>query len=202
MCTYIHIQIHVDIYIFVHKYTHKYGHILTNHFSKVVYKNVPFSVQILDKIENNGRNEREVSDTLRISLRKSREIFRMLQLRTPFAHDVNDHMDSEFKKEYHWPGWQKVSFSSHKSFVRNKRKSSSSPQFHIPNHFLKLLCKKLDSELPNLLKFPHVHLMSMNKSKFYKTVDLLNRNLDRHWYHDRFFQCLFQGLDVIESKIL
>ena len=50
MCTYIHIQIHVDIYIFVHKYTHKYGHILTNHFSKVVYKNVPFSVQILDKI--------------------------------------------------------------------------------------------------------------------------------------------------------
>ena len=44
--------------------------------------------------------------------------------------------------------------------------------------------------------------MSMNKSKLYKTVDLLNRNLDRHWYHDRFFQCLFQGLDVIESKIL
>ena len=100
MCTYTHIQIHVDICIFIHKYTHKYGHILTNHFnhfnhfSEVVYKNVPFSVQILGKIENNGRNEREVSDTLRISFRKSREIFWILQIRTPFPHDVNDHMDS------------------------------------------------------------------------------------------------------------
>lgn len=51
-------------------------------------------MQILGKIENNGRNEREVSDTLRISFRKSREIFWTLQLRTPFPHDVNDHMDS------------------------------------------------------------------------------------------------------------
>lgn len=69
-----------------------------------------------------------------------------------------------------------------------------------PNNFLELLCKKLDSELPNVLKFPRIHLMSANKLN-YKTVDLLNGNLNRYWYHDRFFQCLFRNLDLNESKV-
>ena len=54
-----------------------------------------------------------------------------------------------------------------------------------PNNFLELLCKKLDSELPNVLKFPRIHFMSANKLN-YKTVHLLNGNLNRYWYHDIF----------------
>lgn len=54
----------------------------------------------------------------------------------------------------------------------------------IPEHFLKLLCKMLNYDLQNALNF--LRIMSINKLKLKKTVDLLNETLNEHCRHYRF----------------
>ena len=66
---------------------------------------------------------------------------------------------------------------------------------------MKLLCKKLESDLPNVLNLSLVHLMPMHKSILKKTADLLNEALNEHCHHDEFSQWFSAILDVIESKV-
>ena len=59
----------------------------------------------------------------------------------------------------------------------------------------------MDSDLPNVLDFPRIHLMSMSKSKLKKTANLFNGTLNEHCHHDRFSPSFSAAVDVIESKI-
>ena len=95
-----------------------------------------YSAQVFNIVEGNGRNEREAVDTLRILFRKSREMFWILQLRTPFPYDLNDYIEKEpTKKVIH----DLVFFSYKKSSKNNKRKSSLSPQYHNIGSFYEII---------------------------------------------------------------
>jgi len=53
----------------------KYGtcKILTSHFNEGICKDAQYTVQIVEKLEGNGRTDRQAPDPLQTSHRKSRE---------------------------------------------------------------------------------------------------------------------------------
>ena len=74
------------------KYPEQYCHcrILTNHLTTCVFKNTSYSVKIKERIEGSGRIEKGAIDASKISFKKSRETFWMLQFRTVFPYGLND----------------------------------------------------------------------------------------------------------------
>ena len=64
--------------------------ILTGHFNKGSCKGAEFSVQILEKIEGNGRTDRGAIDATQTAFRKQRELHWMLKLRTVYPYGLND----------------------------------------------------------------------------------------------------------------
>ena len=79
----------------------KYGYcrVLSEHFHKGLCKNASYIVQILEKIEGNGRTPRGAMDASITSLRKQIERFWMLKLRTVYPYGLNDRIGDEFIRD-------------------------------------------------------------------------------------------------------
>ena len=73
------------------KYPAHYGFCnrLSNHFSEGLCKNANYSVQIIEKLEGDGRTERNALNSQVTSLRKARETHWMLKLRTVYPFGLN-----------------------------------------------------------------------------------------------------------------
>ena len=71
--------------------------LLTDHFTKGLCKDAQYSVQIIEKLEGNGRTERDVLDPTKSKLRKERELYWMLTLRTVYPYGLNDRIGNDFK---------------------------------------------------------------------------------------------------------
>ena len=79
----------------------KYGtcKILSNHFNTGVCKDSTYKVHIIEKLHGNGRAKRRAVDQEKTVLRKQRELYWMLELRTVFPYGLNDRIGDEYKKE-------------------------------------------------------------------------------------------------------
>ena len=72
--------------------------IFVNHFTKGSCKGANYTVQIIEKLEGNGRTKRGAIDPSETSKRRAREIHWMLKLRTVFPYGLNDRID-EYQRE-------------------------------------------------------------------------------------------------------
>ena len=80
----------------------KYGFckILSNHFNVGCCKNSQYHVQILEKLEGNGRTERGALDASKTQERKAKEKEWMLKLRTVYPYGLYDRIGDEFKDDH------------------------------------------------------------------------------------------------------
>lgn len=81
------------------RYAANYGYCkrLSNHFSEGFCKNANYHVQIIEKLEGNGRTGRKALDSQVTSLRKARETHWMLKLRTVYPYGLNDRIGDEHR---------------------------------------------------------------------------------------------------------
>ena len=146
-------------------------------------------MQILEKIEGSGRIERGAINTSKTSFRKSRETLLMLQLKTVYPYGFNDCIEDEPEKEATHILVGKCFPPLGRSHpLVTSGNCLQAPSVITPKHFLKLFCKNLDSDLPNVLNFSRIHLIFTNKSKLKNTADFLNGTFNEHCHHDRFSQ--------------
>ena len=74
--------------------------ILTSHFTKGICKGAGHSVQIIEKLDGDGRNGGKCLDPRSTKERKERELHWMLKLRTVYPYGLNDRVGNEFKTEH------------------------------------------------------------------------------------------------------
>ena len=81
------------------RHPNKHGHckILSDHFSKGICSGSSYKMQIIEKLEDNGRTERWALDARERTYRKSRETYWMKELRTVYPYGLNDLTGEEFR---------------------------------------------------------------------------------------------------------
>ena len=183
----------------------KYGFckILSNHFNVGCCKNSQYHVQILEKLEGNGRTERGALDASKTQERKAKEKEWMLKLRTVYPYGLYDRIGDEFKDDHcHVQVGNKFPALS-RSFPRVGRGVLRYGQnIGITGvQFIALLKQKLGSDLPNTINFIRSSLSSMKKSHLKYIHNIISDEI-----HDRpsdliFSQWYFVILDIIECKL-
>ena len=175
--------------------------IFVNHFTKGHCKGSGYSVQIIEKLEGNGRTPRGAIDPSFTSKRRAREVHWMLQLRTVFPYGLNDRID-----EYQL-GRRDCIGKKFPSLKRNFERSSrgrfhNSP--HGPNHesFLNQFDLKLETSLKDALNFARLSLSSMKSSELKKLATVITDRFSNQQREFPFSQWYSVCLDMIDSRIM
>ena len=182
----------------------RYGtcRILSNHFNNGSCKGESYKVQILEKLEGNGRTARGALDASQTSRRKERELYWMLKLRTVFPYGLNDRIGDEFKN-------QKTHFAVANRFppLNRAQPRTSRGILRKGNNplsiktFLTKLSDKLQTSLPDALYFIRVSVSSFNKKDLKKLADIVSDMLSTSANRSEFSQWYSVVLDLIDSKL-
>ena len=181
----------------------KYGYcrILSDHFHKGVCRNASFTVQILEKLEGNGRTKRNAMDASITAIRKRKEKEWMLKMRTVFPYGLNDRLGDDFVKEdthilvgTKFPALPRKHDRMSRGLAHKFNRSLS------PNEFISKFKYHLQNKLPETPNFSRTQLLSMKKSNLKKTVALLNDNLN-NTNNSVYSQWYLMAMDIIDSKI-
>ena len=104
-------------------------------------------MQVLEELEGKGRTERGRMGVLKKLFLEKREIFWMLQLRTVFPCGSNDRAGEKPKKQDTHALVGKSFSPLSRNHPRVTRENCHQAYNIItPEHFMKLFCKKLDSD--------------------------------------------------------
>ena len=181
----------------------KYGtcRILSNHFNEGCCRGKSFSVQILEKLEGNGRTARGALDASITSKRKERELYWMLKLRTVFPYGLNDRIGDEFKNENthfavgkRFPPLSRV----HPRFARGSSRKGKNPI--TCSQFLNQLGDLLNSHLSEALYFIRVSVSSFKKKDLKILADKVNDIISSS-DESQFSQWYSIIIDLIDSKL-
>ena len=179
---------------------HGFCRILAEHFNHGNCKGASYKVQILEKLEGNGRTARGALDASQTSRRKARELYWTLKLRTVFPYGLNDRVGDEYKSSDH-EGLIGKKFPplsrKHQRFARGSHNTKNNCN---PKEFVKKFLHNLKHDLPNILNFSRVSLLSMNKSSLKQIVIVLNEQMNNKDNENK-LQWITAALDIIESKI-
>ena len=176
--------------------------ILTGHFNKGSCKGAEYSVQILEKIDENGRTDRGAIDATQTAFRKQRELHWMLKLRTVYPYGLNDRIGDEYSTQE-----AKFAIATRFPALRRTRpriaRGTARKGHNIltPTKFLRDLDNLFSKSLHDALNYIRVSVSTMKKThlkQLYDNVlDILTDqpndfNLN-HWYS--------AILDLIDSKL-
>ena len=188
------------------RYPANYGYCkrLSNHFSEGLCKNANYSVQIIEKLEGNGRTGRKALDTQVTSLRKTQETHWMLKLRTVYPYGLNDRIGDEHRNTTggsmiasRFPPLKR---SAPFRGVERRRPINPSVLFNADN-FHENLKIMLADNLPNAMNHIRIQLTSMKKSSLRKLHTLLNDEVSSKADNFVFAQWYNAAIDIIESKL-
>ena len=176
--------------------------ILSEHFSKGLCKNATFTVNIIEKLQGNGRDEHDVIDSAITAIRRKKETSWMLKLRTVFPYGMNDRIGDEYMSE-------KESININSKFPPLKRikdhhkvrsKLSTSNDF-ICKNFLYIVNESFRTNLKNTMNLIRVLLSSLKKSSCKKLLDTITDFLAEKHDSYMFSQYLNAALDILSSKV-
>ena len=176
--------------------------ILSEHFSKGFCKNATFTVNIIDKLAGDGRDESKEIDPAITAIRRKRETEWMLRLRTVFPHGLNDRIGDEYMTERDssnifskFPPLKRI-----KERQRIRSKNFSSSDF-ICQNFIYIMYESLRVNLRNSMNLIRVLLSSLKKSLCRILFDKITEHLSEK--HDSFsyFQYFQAALDILTSKL-
>ena len=188
------------------RYPANYGYCkrLSNHFSEGLCKNANYHVQIIEKLEGNGRTGRKALDTQVTSLRKARETHWMLKLRTVYPYGLNDRIGDEHRNTTgvsmiasRFPSLKR---SAPSRGVERRRPMNPSILFNADN-FHESFKIILTDNLPNSMNYIRIQLASMRKSSLRKLHTLLNDEVSSKADNFILAQWYNAAIDIIESKL-
>lgn len=176
--------------------------ILSGHFTSGLCKDAGFKVQLLEKLPGDGRSNRKAIDPSCTALRKERERFWMLKLRTVYPYGLNDRVGDEYKTENtHVAVATKFPSLSRKN-VRVKRGVARHGNNDMtPDRFITEFKKKLHHSLKDVANFIRVSLSSMKKSYLKSVFDTLDTEFNSVPSDFSYTQWYMVVFDFIESKL-
>ena len=187
------------------RYPNKYGHCkrLTEHFLQGECQDSTYSVQIIEKIEGDGRTPRGAIDLNVSGLRKQKEKEWMLKMRTVFPYGLNDRVGDEHSsfrsKNFIGSLFPPLKRSAPHCIRGQNRKGMN--RFNADN-LLHILQFQLDNNLPNAMNNLRILLSSMKKSELKILSDKLNDHVSSQRDDNfSFSQWYLAALDFIESKL-
>ena len=176
--------------------------ILRDHFSKGLCKNATFTVNIIEKLPGNGRDNDGNMDPAVTRIRKRKETNWMLKLRTVFPFGLNDRVGDEYMTNRDHCNvsskFPSLKRTSERLKVRTKHPISSNT---ILDHFIYIINESFHTNLRNTRNLIRVLLSSLKKSSCRILVDRINDFL--YDKHDSFpyFHYFHAALDILQSKI-
>ena len=188
------------------KYPAHYGFCnrLSNHFSEGLCKNANYSVQIIEKLEGDGRTERNALNSQVTSLRKARETHWMLKLRTVYPFGLNDRIGDEHRNTTgvsmiacRFPPLKR---SAPTRGLTRRRPTNMVFSFDADDLHDRFKITLADN-LPNAMNFIRITLSSMKKSCLRKLHTLFNDELSSKADDFKFAQWYNAAIDIIESKL-
>ena len=186
------------------RHPHKHGHcrILSEHFTLGKCKGAKYTVQIIEKLEGNGRTKRGGLDAKSTQLRKSRETYWMNKLRTVYPYGLNDLTGEEFKKDKNCDLIGVNFFPLNRSHSRISRgQTHKTPNNISSNDFFHLLNKQLIYSLPNAMNFIRVQIASLNKKSLKEIGATFLDKLNTFPSSFPHMQWYLATQDAIESKL-
>ena len=176
----IYIFIYIYIYIYISSYT----------------------INIIEKLEETERTERNIMDFAAKPLRTSRETYWMHELRTIFPYGLNDKIGDEFKtNKKHIIVAAKFSSLPRKYSRANRGKNHKGVPHLLPQQFVKDLNQMLNTSIKDAPNFIRISISSMKKSYLKITHQLLSTKLCDSPTDFIFSIYYHQAIDLIESKI-
>ena len=185
-------------------YPDKYGYCrrLCEHFNEGSCKGADYWVQIVEKLEGNGRTERGSIDPSKTTERKKKETEWMLRLRTVYPYGLNDRIGDDYKNtEFQSQVASRFSSLPRLNSRVSRGKSHKGVSSLQPDQFLTKLKNYLTDDLSGTMNFIRVSLSSLKKS-FLKEVHLLVSNfITDNSNKFIFHQWYYAIIDLIESKL-
>ena len=191
--------------------------ILTEHFTQGLCNGSHFTVQIIEKLNGDGRlNYRldgkaeikrkqvmnsEDPEVKKIRCRKEREW--MLKLRTVYPYGLNEKIGNEDNLH---DLKQTQQHTANKFPSLNRRKNNGRGHNRITNGitattFISELQSSLTNNIRNSMNFLRYILTTMKKSELRKTADLIQDDILTVSLNDQYVQWYLASLDYIESKL-
>lgn len=133
---------------------------LSNHFNFGVCKDSSYTVQILEKLKGTGRTARGAIDPKITSLRKSRENYWIMKLRTVYPYGLNDRCEDDYMADQN-NNLIGLKFPSLKrKFQRINHRTRSKKAKPLNHHtFINMLDKILKENLQEGLNFIRISLV-------------------------------------------
>ena len=175
---------------------------MTEHFTFGPCDGSDYQVQILEKLDGNGRTDRSSIDPLITTEIKSKEKDWMLRLRSVYPYGLNDRIGDDFK---HTQSQSRVG-SLFPPLPRLHQRVSRG-KFHkrvsilLPDKFISNLNDYLINDLPATMNFIRVSLSSMKKTNLKDVYGKISTLLSEATQNTGFNQWYHAILDIIETNI-
>ena len=184
----------------------KYGccKYLTEHFTSGHCKDSTYKVQILEKLDGNGRTEvngRLIPDKSVTYLRKKKETQWMLKLRTVYPYGLNDRVGDDWATQRNKKLVGKQFTKLSRTFPRrSKGNGKNSPKLE-PGTFLNIIDHLLQTSLPDVMNYIRITVASLKKTILKKITGLIKDTVFGN-KNQEFVQWYMAIIDAIESKLL
>ena len=184
---------------------YSYCKYLPKHFSSGLCNGSTYKVQILEKLDGDGRtiiNGRNLIDPVATRVRKKRETHWMLKLRTVYPFGLNDRVGDEFATQRNKKLVARQFPKLARTFPRqSKGNGKNSPKLE-PGTFLNIIDHLLQTSLPDVMNYIRVTVDSLKKSTLKKIVVLIQDTILADDKNQHFVQWYLAIIDAIESKLL
>ena len=174
--------------------------ILCEHFTNGLCENAEYTVQIIEKLDGNGRTDRKAINPNDTKIRKEREKHWMLKLRTVYPYGLNDRIGDEFKIEKNVKLIASQFPKLDRQFIRETKGNRKGNNHTSSESFMEMLINLLHHNIPDAMNYIRSTLASIRKRTLKEIAELLNDivaedeyNVYLHWY--------LAAIDTIESKL-
>ena len=165
---------------------------MNSHFDKGCCKGSSYTVSILEKLEGTGRTDRNAMDVASKPVRKARERYWMMELRTVYPYGLNDRVGDKTANT-HINVANKFPSLARKYIRANRGTLHKGISKLLPNEFISDLSDILESSIIDAPNSIRVSLYSMKKRDLKIVHLLLNAKLSNESSH-----FLFSQLDVVK----
>lgn len=174
--------------------------ILSQHFNSPLCKNASYTINILEKLSGDGRNEKGILDSNITKMRRQKETNDMLKLRTVYPYGLNDRIGNEYRSVANAPIGSYFPTLKRHSNYGNRTRRTSIDDFNIA-FFIKNIDMALNKNIKIGMNYIRTLLTSLKKSNLKKVGVIINDYLMRQGEKFPFLPWYLSALDIIETKI-
>ena len=185
---------------------------IEEHFSKGICKDAGFHVNIIEKLEGNGRTDKGAIDLSVAKFRRSRETKYITELRTIYPYGLNVHSDDKHKadKMNHigqdvpigivFPKLPKSAKYLPKTGISHTKHSNKRLSHNDRTSFIDELISMLNSNLSEVTNYIRVKIFSMKKKDLKHVGGLIQDKLCEDEF-PQFNQWFEIAMDIIMSRL-